>query len=702
MKLKTKTYRCWWPSFGFLLLPLLSSSLSNQHPVQTQAQSNFLLECRFSTSVSPKYEGDDGAREVVETVFPCSGAEFGLPYGYDVLNRWTALSVYPKDGCTISNDGEYSPPPSLSDDDFLDSHSVRGKVAFVRRGGCSFAEKVLSLQRLGATAVVIGDYPGNDAAETSVMGSDEKISPLVTILSAFAPGRATRFVLAQNEAPHGGTSELFVYISDGTCTQESNDKVSGRSALFYALSSLAIGTVAVCFPRLAMLIGMIYFFGFKLRWGPCHRPGASRVDRSDSSLALIFDDYGHIESDERVFKFLAEGFKRSFRDYCHDRTTSPTASFFTLLKNYHLQVHEDVNPAISVYALLGLAKENYDAVLFHHPPLFSMLTAFWEAYFGLSYPSLPVLLSLLPPTTTALLGILWDRRDMPSVEISVLSLLLMPSAAFCSQKLWSDNLLAASVWLSTSFAVLGVTGPRFTALKFLASGLFLGLGMLVKVTALGALPGLFLSLFIVASKRGLGQALRCAALAVALPMAVYGGWVCVYAHKTGSNALSAMWPSSEMVSTSEFMKATSLREWHFYLTSLVRLWPVVLVAPISLLDIDWTSTPSFAPVIIWIALAFSYIIPFTLIGINGGLYQSRHILPCVPALACLVGRGACRLSGRLSVAFYGLLVIGAVNAIYGVVHASPLNGDLEVSIWDVAANLPSAPAMPNPSSEDEA
>ena len=151
----------------------------------SKAQSTTFLQCKFATNTLPK----DDTGGVETAVFPCSGADFGH-YG-DISSTWT-LIAYEKDACMSS---KVERPPSPDDSDLL----VRGRAAFIRRGGCSFAEKVLFLQRLGAAAVVIGDYPENDTAETSMMGSDEKLSPLITIPSFFVPGRATRFVLAGAE-----------------------------------------------------------------------------------------------------------------------------------------------------------------------------------------------------------------------------------------------------------------------------------------------------------------------------------------------------------------------------------------------------------------------------------------------------------------------------------------------------------------------
>ena len=660
----------------------------------------FAHYARFQYSCN-KDPSEDLATNLGVSSFNCSGAEFGR---YDELvesTTWQLISVHEMDdACEATSD--------------LDSGHLpyEGKVVFIRRGGCSFVTKVFSLQQMGAAAVVVGDYQDNDMAETSLMGGDESLSPHVTIPSVFVPGRATKHILSNSNINTGSGLAILLSTPDSSLGANSCDEAIvdlGSSpddqSLVFFFGLVLICIVAVVRPPLAVSLGLIYLFGFKLRFGPSLRPGATGLDKSDASLALIFDDFDHIESDERVFKFLSDRFRLAFQGLAHDDTqisqASNGATLPMLLKNYHLQIHKDINSMVPVYSLLGLSRENYDAPLFHHPPLFSLAIAFWEGCLGLDYPSFPVFLSLLPPLTNAFLGIFWEA-DATSVEYSVLALLFMPSASFCSQKLWSDNLLAAAVWLSTSFAVLGVTGRRFTSLKFLASGIFLGLGLLVKVTALGALPSLCLSLLLLAFNRGIGLASRCAALALLFPSLMYGGWVWLYTTATGSNALSAMWPSSEMLLNSEFMKTSSSRKWHFYLSSLVRLWPVVIVAPFSLLKIDWRNTSSFAPTLVWLSLVSSYLVPFTFIGLRGGLYQSRHILPCIPALACLAGRGTRHLTGSWRVLLSALLSFGAANAVFGVVNAAPLHGDLEKTVWDIAANLPNSPSVTNPSSQNEA
>jgi hypothetical protein len=86
-----------------------------------------------------------------------------------------------------------------------------------------------------------------------------------------------------------------------------------------------------------------------------------------------------------------------------------------------------------------------------------------------------------------------------------------------------------------------------------------------------------------------------------------------------------------------------------------------------------------------------FFLPFTVIGVRGGLYQSRHILPAVPAIALLVGRFVDkRGGGRGELLLVAATCVGAVNTVVAVVYAAPVAADFVRGAWDVAGGLESA------------
>ena len=89
-------------------------------------------------------------------------------------------------------------------------------------------------------------------------------------------------------------------------------------------------------------------------------------------------------------------------------------------------------------------------------------------------------------------------------------------------------------------------------------------------------------------------------------------------------------PSHELANTFPFIKTVITRPWHFYISRIVLIAPIYLFAFLNILYL--LKKKQIRPEIIW---ALSFIIPFSILGINGCGYQTRFIAPAIPALAML-------------------------------------------------------------------
>ena len=231
--------------------------------------------------------------------------------------------VYIFEGDACGTPDVAGPPSSFSPD----------LVIFVRRGGCSFVEKILHLQGLGAMAVLIGDQPGKGTEETMKMGSDEggKLASLVSIPSAFLPGVVSKFVLETKStltmSLYSAEAWATMTTSSGKTCRHDEDLPSFRGPSRGALCFCGLLAAALRGPRSCFALVAIYVLGFELRWAPTLRPGAAGTDRSDASHDLVFDQFDHVESDERVFRFLADGFKRSMSEMRKSSEVSESLHF---------------------------------------------------------------------------------------------------------------------------------------------------------------------------------------------------------------------------------------------------------------------------------------------------------------------------------------------------------------------------------------
>ena len=261
---------------------------------------------------------------------------------------------------------------------------------------------------------------------------------------------------------------------------------------------------------------------------------------------------------------------------------------------------------------MNLAEENYSDPLFIHPPLFVYSLAIFKSL-GLPLPLLPVLchvvvLILIPKITLSITS-LWKTNnnvnDNRIVSGALMIFSICPIAAFCSQKIWIDNMLMMTITIAATghMYITNITSNCFSDCdiqkdkennycthssirpmigQFLSGFLlFGGLSMNTKITSLALLPFLasYTSLirFYVKISINNGDGIisdimsNCISLTIGT-IASHLPWVYYYHNMTG-RWLPNAWPSKSMIEKSLFLQnAISKSQW-YYVVTLFKLSP---------------------------------------------------------------------------------------------------------------------------------
>ena len=300
----------------------------------------------------------------------------------------------------------------------------------------------------------------------------------------------------------------------------------------------------------------------------------------------------HNEADEVIYLTLAEKVTQNFSDYTLQGTP----------------------------LLAKLPKATYDQPIFLRPPLFVYLLAFFGIFHAQVF--LPLLSALGTLWTTSAIATKLSKQNNQMI-LSCLVLSFCPILLFSSVRILIDIVLALLVSLCVLITILAIEKAK-TPL-FAMAGLIFGLAILTKESAVFILPVILYLLL-----RGgvnLQSLISIACFAVAA-LLISTPWFLYFFKVTGSFARGAVIDAEYL--QVPFIKMAVERSWYFYFVHVALISPIYLFGYFEIIE-RLRKRESLMEVI-WV---LSYFIPLTVHGFMGNSYQTRYILPAIPALALL-------------------------------------------------------------------
>jgi 4-amino-4-deoxy-L-arabinose transferase-like glycosyltransferase len=318
--------------------------------------------------------------------------------------------------------------------------------------------------------------------------------------------------------------------------------------------------------------------------------------------------------------------------------------------------------------LPSLSPYIYDRPLFHHPPLYpALLVPFVRAEAQPAAILVSWLGHLLAVLAVALIGRHALQRQTasevtttsPRFWLPVVGVAADPLLMFVSKRLWIDGLLAGLVALGVAI-LLHAEGRRRRPVLALA-GLVLGLAALAKLTALILAP---LFLFVALKTPATWKDRAFAALAVGFPVVLLVvPWLLVFHATSGVFVAGWIRPDARSLELYPFLRTVVERPWYYYLTTLISIMPLALVAAWVLASRTSWQRVAMPVVAGWFCL---YVLAQTLLGIDGYGFQMRHIAPAVTAVYAVVLLAL--LERERPMLMFAAAVATVIGAVTGAMH----------------------------------
>jgi len=470
-------------------------------------------------------------------------------------------------------------------------------------------------------------------------------------------------------------------------------------------------------------------------------------------VAQGFAEYHHSETDEKVFETLTRAVEADWRHYYLTRDDIGRLRLSPENYSDNLFIH----PPFFVYVSMWLVR--YGGV--------SMATVSLLFHLGVML-LLPVMVHYcgfdvrdkwkghrrdpLKDRSNVSDGNIVEGLDAPPVTsvsasysegaVTLWALVIYtldPLAFFCSQKYWIDNALLFSV---TAVATIHMATWRrqaarrgrskaLLAARSLVSGAIYGLLVLnCKITGLAQLPFLLLWIFVsMIEVVGFWTIVACCFVPyVAGAAAAYMPWLWVYHAHTG-RWLPNAWPSASMLRDSAYLRLALSKPVTYYLEMLLEFSPMQvlgisfgLVVSMRYLGkhmwqflhcnsrraringdnfVAYGGSGHVAALIAWPA---AFITGLTVIGVLGGGFQARFMLPILPATSILAARCVHRASSIRhgnSTSLAGVHVLTVVALAYSSMHClfygmlfTNLYADLDLSMFSVLSKILAEPYVP--------
>lgn len=340
----------------------------------------------------------------------------------------------------------------------------------------------------------------------------------------------------------------------------------------------------------------------------------------------------HAEYDELIYQTLADKVSHEFLDYSLRGTE----------------------------VLKKLPAEIFDTPLYERPPLFVYLLALFRSLLGVQWGILlPIVTGVL--TILAVYAVAKQLYDEQRAILSAFVLACCPVLLFGSVRILIDSLLALLV-TSTIWLCVVAAKKRKSALFALAGALF-GFTILTKET--GCLT-LLVCLFVLFKDGVQKEKLKFFALYVCCAAIVATPWY-LYFYKTVGTFF--VWRSSispRYMEMFPFVRIVALRPWYFYVQNLTLCAPVYVLAWIGiLLHLKNRKLPV---EVVW---ALAFLVPLTVLGLRGQGYQTRYLLPGIPALAILSAQVLARRNAWVWTVGVALLGIGVLTGILNCLMSKP-------------------------------
>ena len=335
----------------------------------------------------------------------------------------------------------------------------------------------------------------------------------------------------------------------------------------------------------------------------------------------------HIENDEVIYQTLADQVLKSPLNY--------TLRGSPILKN--------------------LPKMNYDQPLFHRPPLFVYLLALFRSLLGVHAS---VLISILAGalTVVALFGLAKELYGEQVALIAAAALSFCPFLLFCSTRILIDALLV--FLLTSTLWILTLAFKKKNKVLFCVAGVMWGLAILTKEPGLLLIFPCAYLFFKEGINREKGVGLFCfGACAFIIVLPWYLWFFSIY------KTLFPWWARNmpENLTMFPFIKMVINRPWYFYFQNISLAAPLYVFAWLGALESlkkrSWTLE------LVW---ALSFLIPLTIYGLMGEGYQTRYILPAMPAMSILVARF---LSHKKEVIWALAIFLMAIGFLTGIVNS---------------------------------